>query len=227
MLRHISKFSSVTSMLATLTSGGLGWKDAKTTVLGSELAMVGGVLATPFGFLFFDSGQSTLVVLANVGLVVTGILFIIGLILLRQGATPNASAGFAAFAITGASLTIASSAVDSVSTSGGAWAALDVLLIMVGSVAALVGGLYLATSLSSLTSRSGLGKAAGYAFLAGGILQMAAGVPDSAGIALNSVVLENIGNPFYGIAGLLFTVLAPILLYLAVRRLRRSPVGQT
>ena len=198
-----------------------GWAAARTTVIGSELAMVGGVLATPFGFLYFGSSQPMLIALANAGLIVTGALFIIGLLLLRRGAAPKASAGFAAFAITGVSLTIEASAVDPLSASGGAWAALAILLIMVGSVAALVGGLYLVTSLGSLVSGSTLGKGAGYAFLVGGILQMAAGVPDSAGIALNSAVLENIGNPFYGIAGLLFTVLAPILLYLAARRHRK------
>ena len=201
------------------------WTHARTTVLGSKLAMVGGVLATLFGFVLFGSGQATLIALANAGIVATSVLFIIGLLVLRRGATPKASAGFVAFAISTAALTIASAAIDPLSASSGSWAALDILLIVVGSVAALAGGLFLVASLASLTTGSALGRAAGYVFLVGGILQMVAGGPDAAGMAMNSTYLQNVTSAFYGIAGLLFTVLGPILLYVAVRKLSSSKVG--
>ncbi len=201
---------------------GLAWGKSKTTALGSELAMLGGVLATVFGFVLFDSGQPALVALANVGIVATSAVFIIGLLLLRQGASPNASVGFLAFVISVAALTIASVVVDPLSASGGTLAALDIVLIVLGSVAALAGGLFLVTSLGALTTGSGIGRAAGYVFLVGGIFQMVAGGPDAAGIALNSKYLENVTGPFYGLAGLLFTVLGPILLYLAVHRIHRN-----
>ncbi|MDG6921782.1 MAG: hypothetical protein JRN67_00640 [Nitrososphaerota archaeon] len=200
------------------------WAHARTTILGSKLAMVGGILATLFGFVLFDSGQATLIALANAGIAAASVLFIIGLLVLRAGATPKASAGFVAFAISTAALTIASAAVDSLAASGGSWAALDILLILVGSVAALAGGLFLVASLASLTTGTVLGRAAGYIFVVGGILQMVAGAPDAAGMAMNSTYLQNVTSAFYGIAGLLFTVLGPILLYVAVRKLSGGKV---
>ena len=183
-------------------------------------------MATILGFLWFDTSQTGLVMdLAGLGLVVFGIVFAVGLLMLRSGVGPRASAGFVGYAIATLALVVASSLLDPYEGTSSLATGLDVLAIVVGSTAALAGGILLFSPLSSLTGRSGPGRASAYVFLLGGILQMVAGSGESAGIVLNSADLRNFVNPFYGIAGLFFAVAGPILLYFAVRRLRRSSLA--
>lgn len=178
---------------------------------------------TIFGFVWFDSSQTGLAMyLAGLGLVVFGIVFAVGLLILRSGAGPKASAGFVGYAIAALALVVASSLLDPFMGTSSLATGLDVLAIMVGSIAAVVGGVLLFSPLGSLTGQSGLGRASAYVFLVGGILQMVAGGGESAGVVLNSADLTNFAQPFYGIAGLFFAVAGPVLLYLAVRRLRRN-----
>ena len=202
------------------------WKELGTPTLGSRLAVVGGVVATIFGFVYFDSSQTGLAFdLAALGLVVFGIILAVGFLMLRSGAGPMASAGFAGYAIAALALVIASSLLDPYTGTNGLATGLDALVILVGSTAALAGGVLLFSPLGSLTNRSGLGRASAYVFLVGGVLQMVAGLPDSAGMIVNSTALTNFAQPFYGIAGLFFAVAGPVLLYLAVGRLRKITTG--
>lgn len=197
------------------------WGEARTTVLGSKVALVAGVLSIVFAFAM--TGQPTLFNLVmSLGGVAAMVAFAIGLLLLRAGAGRRASAGFAGLAIAVLALAAAYSAVDPLQTPGSAWQVLDVLLVLVGDVAALAGGILLGASLGSLTGRLGIGRASGVAFLVGGILQMAAGIPDAGGIIANSTSLGDIGHVLDGAAGLVYVVAGPVLLYLAVRRLQKS-----
>ena len=180
-------------------------------------------MATIFGFVYFDSSQTGVAYdLAALGLVVFGIVFAVGLLMLRSGAGSKASAGFVGYAIAALALVVASSLLDPYVGTDGIATGLDVLAILIGSTAALAGGVLLFSPLDSLTGKSGLGRASAYVFLVGGVLQMVAGGGESAGWILSSADLRSATDPFYGIAGLIFAVVGPVLLYLAVRRLRQS-----
>jgi len=50
---------------------------------------------------------------------------------------------------------------------------------------------------------------------------MVAGVPDSAGVIMNSAGLGDIGHALDGL-GIIYVVVAPVLLFLTVRRIRHQ-----
>lgn len=147
------------------------------------------------------------------------------MMMMRGRASPRASAGFLGLSTAILLLETAYVGVDPISTPSNGLVALDVGLVLIGDVAALAAGLLLGTSLGSLTGRSGLGSASGYTFLVGGILQIAAGIPDVDGIVTNSTSLGDIGHALDAVAGLVYVVLGPILLYLTVRHLRKRKMA--
>lgn len=169
------------------------------------------------------TGQPTLLnQVASWGGVASAVVLVIGLMMMRGRASPRASAGFMGLSIAILVLEAAYAGVDPITTPSNGLVAFDVGLVLIGDVAALAGGLLLGTSLGPLTGGSGPGRASGYTFLAGGILQMVAGMPDVVGIVTNSTSLGDIGHALDAVAGLVYVVLGPILLYLAVRRLRKK-----
>ncbi len=189
------------------------------TVLGSEVALLGGILSIVFAF-----AQTDTPTLLNLGTGAATIMFAVGLVMLSRNAGRRASAGFLAFAAGVVTLTAAYTTVDPLAISGSAWVPLDASLVLVGDVAALVGGVLLGISLGPLAGGSGLGKGAAYAFLAGGILQMLAGMADVPGIITGSADLGNIGHVLDGLSGIVYVAVAPALLVIVVRRLRaRTP----
>lgn len=198
-----------------------GWGQARSTVLGVQIALISGVLAIVFAFVI--TGEQTLF---NLIMSVAGVLAIItfaaGLFLLRGGAGPRASRGFLGIIVSVLALLAAYTGVDPIQTSGSIWQGLDFLLVLVGDVAALIGGVLLGTSLGALSGGSGLGKASGYAFLVGGVFQMGAGVPDLGSIMTESTSLGDMGHILDGLAGIVFVIIGPALLYVAVRRLRAA-----
>lgn len=200
-----------------------GWAQAKTTVLGSEVALVAGVLSILLAFAI--TGEPTLFnLMVSIGGLAAIVVFAIGLLLLRSGAGRRASAGFIGIVISVLVLGVGYTTVDPLQTAGSVWQALDLLLVLVGDVAALAGGVLLGVSLGSQAGGS-LGKASGYVFLVGGILQMGAGIPDSGAILMESTYLGDVGHVLDGIAGIVFVVIGPALLYIAIRRLRHSTVS--
>ena len=125
-------------------------------------------MATLFAFVYFDSSQTGLTFdLAGLGLVIFGIVFAVGFLMLRSGAGPRASAGFASYAIAALALVIASSLLDPYTGANGLAAGLDALVILIGSTAALAGGvlLFLSAGLPYKSVRTGEGL--GLRFLGG------------------------------------------------------------
>ncbi len=207
-----------------MANSGLGWMQSKSTVLGSRVALVAGLLAIVFAFAM--TGEQTLFnEVVSMGGLAAIIAFAIGLLLYRRGAGQKASMGFLGLVVSVLVLGVGYAAVDPIQTAGTTWQGLDFVLVLVGDVAALVGGILLGISLGSLAGGSVFAKASGYAFLVGGVIQMGAGLPDLGSIVTESSSLGDIGHMLDGLAGIVFVVIGPAFLYVAVRQARRPSAG--
>lgn len=173
------------------------WARSKTATSGAVIAIIGGILSLIFGFM--PAGD-----VADIGGVISAAIFAAGMVVLARRAGSALSAGFLSFGV----------GVFGFVLSGIAGGLASDLLLLIATITAIAGGILVGISLGRKVSTT-TGRATAYVFLVGGLFTSGAGILTLLGLFTSDMTL------MFGVSGILWVVVGPILLYLATRQFKQ------
>lgn len=177
------------------------WASSRTATGGAEIAIIGGILSVVFGF-------APAVAVADIGSAISAAIFFAGMVVLARRAGSALSAGFLSFGVGVFGFVLSGIAVGLASN----------VLLVIATIAAIAGGILVGTSLGRKVSTT-TGRATAYVFLAGGLFTSGAGILTLLGLFTSEMTL------MFGVSGILWVIVGPILLYFAARKFKQ-PIGK-